>query len=506
MAPLPAARAVRTWFSPSTSTTSSSRFGENVLTRSTMTSDWPNCTNVCRAIARHSSRERNGNAARNCDTASRRCAPSTAWNVSPTAVPSARAIGYGTRPTTHRTTMTTVYSRRCAEVRQRHARTPARRFEQPRPERGFGLDGHDQGQRWPRRWAVGAGATSRTASFSVVTTTRSPATAAMRCDIPLGVAMVIAESEDGVHLPTAAFEKPDESLRRRDAGDRHDGIPRRRQHPTRIAAIDPARRREVPAQREHGRLRSVDHTIEQRPGVVGAGTVHDDGLGVAQPAHGRTEPAERQASIAQVGRGHQHQVDVARQRRVLEAVVEHVHRRTEHGLGQSGGRRAHVANQNGRAGQPARQHQRLVAAAIQIGSQVRRVADDHDAVLGPAAMIAAREDGRTLAGIEEQPRHVGHGRRLASSARGEVTDADDGAPASSRLRQRCGGERRKRVRCVDGSIPGGKDVPLRDGPVEERCARWPPACAAGHLDSRRRAPGPPPRAARVPRDRRRAGR
>ncbi len=46
----------------------------------------------------------------------------------------------------------------------------------------------------------------------------------------------------------------------------------------------------------------------------------------------------------------------------------------------------------------ARQHQRLVAAAIEIGAQMRAVADDDDAVLGAAPAVAAAENGRPLAG------------------------------------------------------------------------------------------------------------
>jgi hypothetical protein len=107
---------------------------------------------------------------------------------------------------------------------------------------------------------------------------------------------------------------------------------------------------------------------------------------------------------------------------MLKTIVEDGDRRADRALGDGARDGAHVTDEHRRARHRARQHQRLVAAAIEIGGDVAAVADDDDAVLRTASSVAAAENRRPLAGVEEQPRQVADDRRLAAPAHGEVAD------------------------------------------------------------------------------------
>ncbi len=142
-------------------------------------------------------------------------------------------------------------------------------------------------------------------------------------------------------------------------------------------------------------------------------------------AHGAerfAQAAARQRAIALVGGRDDRQVDVADQPQVLEAVVEQVDGGAEAALGEGAGPEAIRTDEHAGAGDAARQHQRLVAGPGQIGQRPHAVADDGDAVgrIGPA--VAAREDRRPLAGLDQQARQASHDRRLAAAAAGDVAD------------------------------------------------------------------------------------
>ena len=67
------------------------------------------------------------------------------------------------------------------------------------------------------------------------------------------------------------------------------------------------------------------------------------------------------------------------------------------------------------ARQLTREHQRLVAGAIEIGADAAGIADDDDAVVGVAAPVAAAENGRALAHVAQPRRDAA---RRAASSRG----------------------------------------------------------------------------------------
>src|SRR5262249_62335633 len=55
------------------------------------------------------------------------------------------------------------------------------------------------------------------------------------------------------------------------------------------------------------------------------------------------------------------------------------------------------------------------------------VRDDGQAVARDAARVAARENRRPFAVLEQEPRDVAHRRRFAAAAHAQAADADDGA-------------------------------------------------------------------------------
>ena len=120
-----------------------------------------------------------------------------------------------------------------------------------------------------------------------------------------------------------------------------------------------------------------------------------------------------------------HQIDVAIELQMLKAVVEHVDRGAELGFGEDAGAIAVGTGQHDDAGQLPRQHHRLVARHIEAGADLPRVADDDDVLRLARAAVAAAENGRLLAHLEQHPGDGGRERRLAAAADGEIADADD---------------------------------------------------------------------------------
>ena len=118
------------------------------------------------------------------------------------------------------------------------------------------------------------------------------------------------------------------------------------------------------------------------------------------------EAAARQRPIAQVFLGQQQQIDVPCDLEMLKAVVQHVNRRPQLAFGEPPGVVAVFADDHRDARQRAGQHQRLVTRRIDAGADRRAIRDDGDPFAPPAPAIPAREDGRTFARPEEQPRDI----------------------------------------------------------------------------------------------------
>jgi len=77
------------------------------------------------------------------------------------------------------------------------------------------------------------------------------------------------------------------------------------------------------------------------------------------------------------------------------------------------------------AWQSAREHQRFISRAVEVGQESLAVAHHRHAVRRPRPRIAACQDGRAVAGILEQTCEVRHERRLPAAADRHVADADD---------------------------------------------------------------------------------
>ena len=100
-------------------------------------------------------------------------------------------------------------------------------------------------------------------------------------------------------------------------------------------------------------------------------------------------------------------------------------------------RKRSAPDEHRHAWQRAREHQRLVAGGSDIRQDARAVGHDGDARRAARARVPARQNGRALAALEQQPREVRDDRRLAAAADAEVADADrPGGPAGAPRRDR----------------------------------------------------------------------
>ena len=215
------------------------------------------------------------------------------------------------------------------------------------------------------------------------------------------------------------------------------------------------------------------------------------------------------APAAQIVRRDDDDVDVARQRAMLKPVVEDVHGGAERALGQ----RARRRRARRRRARPRRAPRAPASAAR------RRCDRDRRARCVPslttttpssasAPSVAAAQNGRPLAGVDEQPRDERDDRRLAAPAHREVADADDGdgrVPQSA-----CRGRSRPdAMHC--GKQPVPLDTPERPDDAaaagrRQQVGDGVRACAAWRRGWPRRARAPRRRAARARPDRRSAAR
>ena len=206
-----------------------------------------------------------------------------------------------------------------------------------------------------------------------------------------------------------------------DDGERSSGAsaPARGSSGTRRA--ERARAARTPARRSAGRAR------RRRP--LSARVAVDDHARPRAPSAdtGSRSRPNGSAPVAQVLRGDDHDVDVARDTRGAES------RRRARGRSRRSrlrdGARA-IARCRRRAPRRPAPTRASSSGSSPLRSRSARmcdaVADDDDAVLGDDAAVAAAQNRRPLAGGDQQPRDERDDRRLAAPAHRDVADADDG--------------------------------------------------------------------------------
>jgi hypothetical protein len=73
-----------------------------------------------------------------------------------------------------------------------------------------------------------------------------------------------------------------------------------------------------------------------------------------------------------------------------------------------------------------REHERLVAGAVEIGADASWIAHHDHAIRGVTARITPAQNRGALAARAQAVRHESGQRRLGTAADGEIADADDG--------------------------------------------------------------------------------
>ena len=164
-----------------------------------------------------------------------------------------------------------------------------------------------------------------------------------------------------------------------------------------------------------------------------------DRVGARQRRKRLAQPADGQQRILRVAGRDQHDVEVARQSPMLEAIVQQVQLRTESLLGQSPGGVAVFADDD-RHSQLARDQQRLVA---KFARRAARIDQRHARGLAP---VAAREHIERNAALLQQLAQQNEERRLARAADREIADAHHRALQAAE-RSACRG-RRVRLRAL----------------------------------------------------------
>jgi hypothetical protein len=80
------------------------------------------------------------------------------------------------------------------------------------------------------------------------------------------------------------------------------------------------------------------------------------------------------------------------------------------------------------AGERAREHQRFIAGAVDVGKHPRSIRHHDRADISHSTSVAAAQDGGMLAVREQILGNEGDERRLSGSANTQVSNADDGLP------------------------------------------------------------------------------
>ncbi len=110
---------------------------------------------------------------------------------------------------------------------------------------------------------------------------------------------------------------------------------------------------------------------------------------------------------------------------MLKAIIEDGDGGAEHAVGVGLGNGADVGDQNHGPRHGARQHQRLIPAAVEIRGAMDAVAHDDHAVFLDAPAVAAAENRGPLACGEQHARDVRDKRRLAAPTHRQIADTDD---------------------------------------------------------------------------------
>jgi hypothetical protein len=121
--------------------------------------------------------------------------------------------------------------------------------------------------------------------------------------------------------------------------------------------------------------------------------------------------------------GHEH-VQVARERKVLEAIVQEVNGGAESALGNDAGEIPILRDDHNHARQLSRQHERLVARAIQVGDNRLPIRHHDGADVTHTAAISSTQNGGTLTALDEPLGNRRDERRLARPADAHVANAD----------------------------------------------------------------------------------
>ena len=240
--------------------------------------------------------------------------------------------------------------------------------------------------------------------------------------IGAAVAMVVRKRHRPLHLPAGRAQFLEEPLRPRDAGHGQHGrrLPRRCARAVQVEAPRLARRAHEPERRLDTKARGHRAGLLIVPDGTSTAWAND-----AAERDSRSRPAGSVRASAMSSTLDDEQVGASRQRQVLKAVVEHVHRGIEVKLGQPPGEIAIRRHQHAGALDGAGEHQRFVAAAIEIGAEAASVRHHHDAVRRRPARVPPAENRRPLAHLQQDARDMSNGRRLSRAAHAEVPDADD---------------------------------------------------------------------------------
>ena len=232
------------------------------------------------------------------------------------------------------------------------------------------------------------------------------------------IAVVVAKPARPGEVVPGRAQSVEEVLRPGDAGERQTTAG----CPLPSSGASNCDRPHRPAHAEDLERRMSRPRAEREHALVGG----EHGVGREQRVGRLAQPAARQRPGVglEILTRDDHQIDVPIELQVLKPVVEDVHRRAEVMFGQTAGQVAIARRQDRNARQLPRQHQRLVAGAIEIGADAVGVAHDDHAVLSPPAPVAAAQDGRPLPHVQELARQARDGRRLAAAADREVADAD----------------------------------------------------------------------------------
>ncbi len=193
----------------------------------------------------------------------------------------------------------------------------------------------------------------------------------------------------------------------------------------------------------------AERTSDARGGF-GVARRDERGIGVHGDRQRLAQAAGRHRAIGEVLFSRDQQIHVARQRKMLKAVVQQVDGDAELLFGQTSREIPVGADEHRNGGQRASQHQRFVACRLNVREDGPPVRHDGDTVVRRRPAVAARQHRRTFTLLDEEPGNRRDDRRLAAAADAEVADAHDRLAQPSATR---------RVAAVPSATPrGGRAV------------------------------------------------